>query len=566
MLKQIRNMKIRAKLYLLCGIALTGLLALGGSSFVLMNSMNHSASEMTNYWLPGVSIAKDMSSTLSNIRLNELGYLTAISQESADTSLQYLDKAKPQMDNLLSDYSQYMISDEEQTLYESAKSLWKQYEEQDTKILSLAKEGKLNEAREILEGECIEIYNSFNQALDKLITYNTEGSQTASESANTVYHSSILIFAIVLLLSILIGFTFGFFIIRAIRKPIAQIQQAVLEMADGNLDVSLTYASKDELGVLSQQMQKLIQKLKTIISDETRLLEKMAAGDFTGRSSCASEYTGGFRPLLVSFDSISAKLSDTLMQITVSSEQVASGSEQVAASAQSLSHGAVEQADSIQELADTISRISEKITENASHAETAGSMANNVGQEMNYSNEKMQDMITAMNNISICSDEISKIIKTIEDIAFQTNILALNAAVEAARAGEAGKGFAVVADEVRNLAGKSAEASKSTAVLIENSMQAVKNGTQIADETAQSLRQVIDGAAEVTALIGRISEAGTKQAAAITELTSGIERISGVVQTNSATAEESAAASQELSGQAQIMQNLTEQFHLQRRD
>ena len=216
----------------------------------------------------------------------------------------------------------------------------------------------------------------------------------------------------------------------------------------------------------------------------------------------------------------------------------------------------------MQELAATINEISNRVKQNADNAQQANAMAGSVSTEMNVSNEKMQRMIQAMGDISNCSSEIGKIIKTIEDIAFQTNILALNAAVEAARAGTAGKGFAVVADEVRNLASKSAEASQNTSALIENSLKAVENGTKIADETAQNLLQAVNDVNEMTNIIGQISEASSNQADAISQITMGIDQISSVVQTNSATAEESAAASEELSSQSQIMRSLVGRFRL----
>ena len=288
----------------------------------------------------------------------------------------------------------------------------------------------------------------------------------------------------------------------------------------------------------------------------------MVSGDFTVDSVCEEEYTGGFHPLLISFRGIAEKLNDTMQQISQSSTQVASGSEQVSNGAQALSQGATEQASSVQELAATINEISSRVNQNADSAQQANAKAGNVSAEMNVSNDKMQQMIKAMGDISNCSNEIGKIIKTIEDIAFQTNILALNAAVEAARAGTAGKGFAVVADEVRNLASKSAEASKNTSDLIENTLKAVERGTQIADETAHTLFQAVSDVNEMTGIIGQISEASSAQADSISQITMGIDQISSVVQTNSATAQESAAASEELSSQSQLMKSLVGRFKL----
>ena len=216
----------------------------------------------------------------------------------------------------------------------------------------------------------------------------------------------------------------------------------------------------------------------------------------------------------------------------------------------------------MEELAASINEISTHINQNAESMQDMGGKAQHIAEEAQESNQRMQDMVNAMSDISNSSSEIGKIIKTIEDIAFQTNILALNAAVEAARAGAAGKGFAVVADEVRNLASKSAEASKNTASLIENSLRAVERGKEIADKTAKSLSTVMENINEANHMMTTLAQTSHEQAEFVTQITQGIDQISSVVQTNSATAQESAAASEELSSQANMLKELAGRFKL----
>lgn len=218
----------------------------------------------------------------------------------------------------------------------------------------------------------------------------------------------------------------------------------------------------------------------------------------------------------------------------------------------------------MEELAESIGEISAQIAANAESAAKASQRAADVGREAAASDTRMQEMLAAMQELRECSREIGNIVKTIEDIAFQTNILALNAAVEAARAGESGRGFAVVAGEVRNLANKSAEASRNTTVLIESSLRAVENGAVLADETAKTLKRVVEGVGGVADAIDKISEASGEQAHSAEQVSQGIEQISGVVQVNSGTAEESAAASEELSAQAQILKELIGKFSIKK--
>ena len=561
MIHHIKNLKIRLKLYILIGVALLGMLIISGMSFFLMGRMNDMTSDIATSWLPSVDVAREMSTTISNIRLNELEYLSADSDNEKETSLQYLQDGNETMDTLLAAYGD-MIDEEERNFYDNANNLWIRYQAAAEEMMALAKQGRSENARGILDGECETLFNSLNSAFDDIINYNTKGSDDAAAESTSLYKTATLTMAAVVIAIILVGVFFSFVIIRLIKIPISEIENAATKMAEGDLDVKISYTSKDELGVLAAQVGKLIHKLQLIIEDENQFLAKMAEGDFTVDSTCEEAYTGGFYPLLVSFRGIADKLNDTMLQISQSSSQVAGGADQVSNGAQALAQGATEQASSVQELAATIDEISNKVSQNADSARQASKAASSVSVKMDVSKEKMQQMTHAMGDISSCSSEIGKIMKIIEDIAFQTNILALNAAVEAARAGAAGKGFAVVADEVRNLANKSKEASENIAALIENSLQAIENGTQIADDTAQSLIQAVNDVNEMAGIIEQISAASSDQADSIAQLTVGIDQISNVVQTNSATAEESAAASEELSSQSQIMKSLVGRFQL----
>lgn len=354
------------------------------------------------------------------------------------------------------------------------------------------------------------------------------------------------------------------YLTRAITRPLKELENAAGKIVKGELDISITYQSKDELGRLAKAFQNMAMILNSVISDASRLLSEMADGNFNIRTQAEEHYVGGFQGLLLSMRKLNRDLSATLGQINLSADQVASGASQVSGGAQALSQGATEQAAAVEQLAATIANISNQVSETAENALEARRQSNTAGDEMEVCNKQMQDMMAAMDEISRTSNEISKIIKTIEDIAFQTNILALNASVEAARAGEAGKGFAVVANEVRALAGKSSVASKDTASLIERSIEAVERGTQIASSTANSLEQVVKDVRATSEKVDTIANASKEQASAVEQVTLGVDQISTVVQSNSGTAVESASASQELSSQADTLKELVAKFTLQK--
>lgn len=350
-------------------------------------------------------------------------------------------------------------------------------------------------------------------------------------------------------------------IVRRTMRPLSEISGSMEEFAQGNLEVDIQVRGQDEIGRMADSVRASVNSLKEMIDDISRVLGEVSRGNLN--LAVGDNYIGDFRFIREALEQIISSLNITLGQINTSAEQVSCGSEQVSEGAQSLAQGASEQAGAVEQLAVSIGEISRQITANAGSAMDANNMVSNVGNETAESNRRMQELLAAMVDVRRCSQEIAKIIKVIEDIAFQTNILALNAAVEAARAGESGRGFAVVAGEVRNLAAKSAEASRNTAALIENSMKVVENGARIADETAGTLQRVTDGVKDIVEAIDRISESSGEQAHSVEQVTQGIEQISGVVQMNSATAEESAAASQELSAQAALLKELIRTFQLQ---
>lgn len=346
-----------------------------------------------------------------------------------------------------------------------------------------------------------------------------------------------------------------------IANPIKVLTKAAQEIAEGNFDVSVSVKAKGEVGKLVDSFKFIGATLldyKEYLDEIAMTLDKISEGNID--FDLKQEYIGEFGKIKTALLNISNNLTETFVQIKVAADQVASGSEQVSMGAQALSNGTVQQVSSIEELSGRVSEISESNNLNANNAKDVDGVSKETSEEVSKGNEKMQEMIAAMQEITEKSSEMSKIIKTIDDIAFQTNILALNAAVEAARAGSAGKGFAVVADEVRNLAQKSAEAANSITDLIESTVSVVDKGKNIADDTGVFLSKIVEKVNHVTEKIQEISKASIEQSEAMSYVEKSVAEISDVVHSNSATAEESAATSEELSAQAQLLKDLVGKF------
>jgi methyl-accepting chemotaxis protein len=350
-----------------------------------------------------------------------------------------------------------------------------------------------------------------------------------------------------------------------ISIPMRACAERMKLLVEGDLESPVPQATgEDETAELTRSTAEMVKGLNLIINDIGYLLSEMANQNFDIQSPHRDAYVGRYQKILQSMRTLKVSLSNTIRQIDSSAGQVSSASSQVSVGAQTLSQGSMEQASAVEELAATITDISASAQKTVTAVEEAGQYVNQAGGQLGVSMEYVKDLNTAMEKISVSSQEISKIIAAIEDIAFQTNILALNAAVEAARVGAAGKGFAVVADEVRNLASKSDEAAKATKGLIENSIAAVNEGTQAAAQVTEALEQTSISAGHVTSKMSEMVEAVESQTAAIAQVTEGVDQISAVVQTNSATAQESAAASEELSAEASSLKQLVGRFTLAR--
>ncbi len=379
---------------------------------------------------------------------------------------------------------------------------------------------------------------------------------------NMISTIAIISIIVVMVIATFIVLRIALLIIKSIVIPVEKVHSALVGFSEGKLDIPVDYESTSELGEMCDALRSSQHTLAGVIQDTCRLLEEMGNGNFNCRTEVEELYVGELSSMLKSIRVINLSLSDTLAQISLSGEQVSSGSDQVSTGAQALAQGATEQASAVQELSATIAEISSRSQSNAKRSEEAIDHSKNADLRVRESADYMEEMVKAMEKISSSSQEIGKIIATIENIAFPTNILALNAAVEAARAGSAGKGFAVVADEVRNLATKSDQAAKATKELIDNSITSVQDGSEIVKRVSESLDKTVQATNESMSALQEIAKAVEEEASAIAQVTEGIDQISSVVQTNSATSEQSAAASEELSSQASLMKELLSKFRL----
>lgn len=522
-----KNFKIANKLIISFMIIALIAAAIGTIGLLQMYKIETHVDELGKVRLPSIENLLIISEGQTALRLEEKALLdAALNHEERLEIFAEVETIQTRIDKAWDVYAVLPQSIEESNEWEKFTKLWKTWhdrfdeyivlaKELDASTSTLAKNNLLKELRDLSFHENTDTFYEAEASLYKIIKINESISEEAIQASHDAHDRSVWIVILSIGFGVLISIALALYISKLIGKPISSILKAALEIADGNLDVKIDVSSKDEIGQLGH-----------------------------------------------AFEQMTANINHVMSNINNASDQVAAGSRQLSDSSMSLSQGATEQASSIEELTASVEEISSQTKANADNADQAKNMADTAFGNAEKGNQHMVDMLKAMNDINESSSNISRIIKVIDDIAFQTNILALNAAVEAARAGQHGKGFAVVAEEVRNLAARSANAAKETTTMIEGSIEKVEDGTKIANETAKALDEIVKDIGEVTNLISNIALASNEQALGVEQINQGLMQISNVVQTTSATAEETASASEELSGQADMLKAQVSTFKL----
>ncbi len=555
MIKMYRNLKIRTKLII--GFLVIALLTVtvGILGILNMGSMYRENERLYNNYYLRTTELKQLQLNLEQIRVYHVYALYDRAPEKfKERSDKIIDLVNA--DNIILDnYEKLIETEEEQIMYDTVLADLKTYRDIRNRNLDLIKGEDFDEAVATIQ-ETTDARVKTSESVQALVDYNIQMASEHLLETQTSYRGLTTLMNIILAASLILAITLGTIIAVTISKPVGQVVEAANKLALGDVNVNVKYHSKDEIGKLADAFGVMINNIR----GQAHAAERIAAGDLTVEVDVKSENDLLGKKL----SELVANNNDILSNIAAASDQVATGAKQISESSIALSHGATEQASSVEELTASLEQISSQTDMNAKNATTANDLAMSAKLDAVQGNEQMKEMLTAMEEINEASANISKVIKVIDDIAFQTNILALNAAVEAARAGQHGKGFAVVAEEVRNLAARSANAAKETTEMIEGSIKKAEGGTRIAQETATALSKIVVGVEKVATLVNDIANASSEQAMGISQINQGIMQVSTVVQTNSATSEETAAASEELASQAEVLKDTISRYKLKK--
>ncbi|WP_378954144.1 methyl-accepting chemotaxis protein [Pelosinus sp. sgz500959] len=514
-MKWFQNLKIANKLIVgfLCIAVIAGLIGVVGI-FNLSSLSKADVDLYENYTIPMGQMG-DISEAYQKGRVNFRDVLLTKDINVQTQKMKNFNDSINKMKVGSNEIGKTLVSDDGRKLHKTLEDTIVQYESYSKNLFPMIQSGQSAQVNQLIQTEGVRIADTMEDTLDKLGDMKIELAKQKAMANKADANKAILFMILLVVVSIVIATVLGIYIARKISQPVKEMVDVASKIASGDLNVEVNVTTRDEIGKLAQ-----------------------------------------------TFNMMTDNINRSMSSISEAAEQVAAGAQQIASSGEVLSQGSTEQASAIEEITASMTQVAVQTKQNAVNANQANALAISSKEHAIEGNAQMQEMIESMTEINESSANISKIIKVIDEIAFQTNILALNAAVEAARAGQHGKGFAVVAEEVRNLAARSADAAKETTAMIEESIKKVHMGTKIANDTAEALDGIVQGVAKAAELVGHIAEASNEQASAISQINQAINQVSQVVQTNSATAQESASASEELSSQAEVMRDNVSKFKL----
>jgi len=554
----LNNMRIKTKL--LFGFGFLALILIGSLSLALFNSNN------ANKTLTNIEQNTLYNTTLiADIRIELLAMqkslFQAVTSDNDTQTMKMIDDSMMQMMAVKDSMSKLKMDkmQNSQTIDEVNNLISQSAEFHDAIVKNLKTANKAM-ALQIMLNKQIPMFDDISSKLQSISDMIQSESHTDVISAQRSARNATIEVIVLIIFGTISAVFISSAIIFGITKPVNELMLVSQNLKNGLLKTDIKYKANDELGILADEFRETLITLNSYITDITHVMREMADGNF--RTQLTQSFKGDFQEIESSMNRFIEDMRGALTQFNSAVELVADSADQVSDASAALAHGSTEQAESIDELSIRISEVKEQVEENSKSSQQANDITTEATSAIENSNYKMQNLLSVMHKINSNSREIIKIIKTIEDIAFQTNILALNAAVEAARAGEAGKGFSIVADEVRNLATKSSEAAKNSTILIQASTSAVSEGVHFAEETASDLENVVKMVKESSMAATKIANASLQQLNSISKMSENITMITNVAGNNSATSEESAAAAEELSNQAKLMRETITRFHL----
>lgn len=560
--KQLKDIKVKNKLRGLVIFFIISLAIISGASVIALNTLNKQTKKISEKWMTSLELAEKMNVLTSDYRMFQYAHLTTQEDSLMREYEQKLESLEREIEKYNDEYEKAATTSEEKKLLLEAKKQWEAYQRNSEIVLTLSREHRTEEANQKMLGEIKDYYDDFQETYEKLVEYNERGSEKETQKVETIFQAVGISTVIMAVLVALIALYISYIVIQVIVEPLEAVKNTISEVTKGNLEVYIDYEAKDELGILSKQVNHFVEELQNIILDERTILEEMASGNFNVTSEIPERYIGDFRPILSSMEKIKHDLGKMLSNISNTVIQISSASEQMAQESEALAEGAAEQASTVEKLVFHMEDISNQTMKSEEAASIMRNIIDSVKQQAEESNEQMQAAVNAMDNITQTSQEISRIIDSIEQIASQTNLLSLNASIESARAKEEGRGFAVVAESIGELALKSSQAAHMTRELIEKSMAQTEVGNSKIKSMAGALEIMVNKSKEMTEFAEKVRKNSEIQRNAMEEIESGIEAISHVVENNAAAAQESSAASAELAENAENLKETVEIFRL----